>query len=188
MPKSSNDDRALGAGAEPAEAISARPRQVSRSQLGQVLEKHQAWVGSGWEIGKRADLHRIDLHGQALSGVTLSDADLHAADLHRAELRGADLDGADLHRADLHRADLRGADLQYADLHDADLHGADLRGAVLREADLHRADLHGADLQHADLKEADLRGADLRRVKGLTPSQLGDAHLDRTTRLPRFED
>jgi uncharacterized protein YjbI with pentapeptide repeats len=166
--------------------VPERSRAVSRGRLSAVLEKHQAWVGSGWEIGKRADLHGADLHGQDLHGVILSDADLHRADLHRAALRGADLDGADLHRADLHRADLRAADLQSADLHEADLHGADLRGAVLREADLHRADLHDADLQHADLKQADLRGANLRRVRGLSRHQLCEAETDATTLLPHL--
>ena len=157
---------------------------ISAAELGAVLDKHRAWVGSGWEMGKRADLHGSDLHGRSLPGALLADADLHRADLHRAALPGAELDGADLHRADLHDADLKGADLQYADLHEADLHHADLRGAVLREADLHNADLHGADMKHADLTEADLRGANLKDVKGLTPEQLTHARTDRATLLP----
>jgi uncharacterized protein YjbI with pentapeptide repeats len=167
----------------------AGSRMLTKARLESVLERHEAWIGSGWEMGKRADLHGTDLHAFKLQGALLADADLHRADLHCADLQQAELDGADLHRADLHRADLHGADMQWADLHRADLHRADLHGAVLREADLHRADLHeadlhGADLEQADLAFADLRGADLTQVKGLTQAQLNGAQGNATTRLP----
>lgn len=152
--------------------------------LSAVLDRHRQWVGSGWELGQRADLHGRDLHAINLQGAMLADADLHRADLHDAALCAAELDGADLHRADLHGADLREADLQRADLHGADLHGADLRGALLAEADLRRADLHEADLTNAQLSGADLRAADLRCARGLTPSQVRAARTDASTRLP----
>jgi uncharacterized protein YjbI with pentapeptide repeats len=138
-------------------------------ELETVLDRHQQWVASGWEAGKRADLHGRDLHTFDFRGAILVDADLHRADLHEAAMSKAELDGADLHRADLHGADLRGADLQWADLHGADLHNADLREAFLDEADLHGADL---------------RGADLRRAHGLKPTQLAAATTDTATRLP----
>jgi uncharacterized protein YjbI with pentapeptide repeats len=152
-------------------------------ELVSVLDRHRQWVASGWEAGKRADLHGRDLHTADFCGALLADADLHRADLHGAALRGADLDGADLHRADLHGADMRGADLHWADLHDADLHGADLRGAMLEEADLHRANLHAADLTHAQLRGADLRGADLRDARGLTRAQVDTATINGATLL-----
>lgn len=157
---------------------------VSSARLKSIIERHEAWVGSGWEMGKKADLHRVDLHRADLRGALLLDADLHRADLHGADLEDADLDGADLHQADLHRADLHRAELRWADLHDADLHNADLSGAVLREADLHRADLHGADLNETDLTDTDLRGANLSGTKGLTEAQLQGACRDSATRLP----
>ena len=149
-----------------------------------VLDRHGQWVASGWECGKRADLHGRDVHETDLRGALLSDADLHRADLHEASLADGELNGADLHRCDLHGADLHGADLQWADLHEADLHGANLHDAVLDEADLHRADLHTADLTHAALSGADLRGADLREARGLCRSQLQAAIIDDATRLP----
>ena len=77
-----------------------------------VLDRHLQWVASGWESGKRADLHGRDLHDIDLHDALLSDADLHRADLHAAVLGGCELLGADLHRCDLHGADLRGADLR----------------------------------------------------------------------------
>ncbi|MGF1639631.1 MAG: pentapeptide repeat-containing protein [Rhodospirillales bacterium] len=157
---------------------------MSAERLRTVLDRHEAWIGSGWELGQRADLHGRDLHACDLQGVVLAEADLHRADLHCADLAQAELDGADLHAADLHRADLRDAVLEWADLHRADLREADLHGADLREADLHGADLHGANLEGANLEHADLRGADLRRVKGLTSVQLAAATCDEMTRLP----
>ena len=152
-------------------------------EFGSVLDRHRQWIGSGWEVGQRADLHGRDLHAADFSGALLTDADLHRADLHGAALRSADCDGADLHRADLHDADMRDADLQWADLHDADLHGADLRGALLEDADLHRADLHTADLTDARLRGADLRGADLRDARGLTREQVDTATTNGATLL-----
>ncbi len=166
------------------EEKTASRRAVTKAKFEKIVETHEMWMGSGWEMGQRADLHGKDLHDLNFQGAFLADADLHRADLHCADLKQAELDGADLHRADLHRADLHEAVLEWADLHRADLHEADLHGAVLREADLHRADLHGADLREADLEHADLRGADLTRVKGLTQTQLNAALGDATTRLP----
>jgi uncharacterized protein YjbI with pentapeptide repeats len=162
----------------------ASRRALTKAKLETILEKHETWMGSGWEMGQRADLHGKDLHKLNFQGAFLADADLHRADLHCADLQQAELDGADLHCADLHSADLHEAALEWADLHRADLHEADLHGAILREADLREADLHGADLGEADLEHADLRGADLTRVKGLTQTQLNAAQGDATTRLP----
>lgn len=162
-----------------------RRRKLTEIDLDRVLEGHQMWIGSGWEMGKRADLHRVSLGHIDLHGALLQEADLHGADLHHADLRDADLEGADLHRADLTRAKLHGAELRWADLHEADLHAADLHGADLKEADLHRADLRGAILYEADLSAADLRGANLSGVKGLTAEQLQASNLDAKTRLPK---
>ncbi len=162
-----------------------RRHRLSSGELEAALEKHQMWVGSGWEMGKRADFHRTDLHRAKLQGALLPDADLHSADLCRATLSEADLEGADLHRARLQRAKLDGAELRWADLHEADLQKADLEGAVLQDADLHRAKLCGANLEGADFKGADLRGADLTGTRGLTREQILVANVDARTKLPR---
>ena len=142
--------------------------QSTSARLTEVLNQHCAWVGSGWELGARADLHALDLHLANFAGAMLSDADLHDADLHGAHLERADLDGCDLHSANLYGAHLEAASLPYADLH-----GADLR----------RADLQAADLTDADLGDTDLRGADLRHARGLRPEQLGTARIDEATLL-----
>lgn len=165
--------------------LSARKPVVSGVQLRLALDRHEAWVASGWEMGKRADLHQTCLRGANLSSALLADADFHGADLIRADLREADLEGADLHKAKLRRANLHRAELRWADLHHADLSRADLEGADLKDADLHRANLRGAKLSNAVFEHADLRGANLRRAKGLTQAQIDAADANAETRLPR---
>jgi hypothetical protein len=163
----------------------ARKPVVSGEQLRVALDRHEAWVASGWEVGKRADLHQFYLRRANLSWALLADADLHGADLIRADLREADLEGADLHKAKLRRANLHRAELRWADLRQADLSRADLEGADLKDADLHHANLRGAKLSNAVFEHADLRGANLSRAKGLTQAQIDVATANAETRLPR---
>jgi hypothetical protein len=163
----------------------AKKPVVSGVELRLALDRHEAWVASGWEVGKRADLHQVYLRGANLSSALLADADLHGADLIRADLRDADLEGADLHKAKLRRANLHRAELRWADLRHADLSRADLEGADLKDADLHRANLRGAKLSNAVFEHADLRGANLTRAKGLTQAQIDAADANAETRLPR---
>lgn len=163
----------------------AKKPVVSGDQLRIALDRHEAWIASGWEMGKRADLHQLCLRRANLSSALLADADLHGADLVRADLRDADLEGADLHKAKLRRANLHRAELRWADLRQADLSRADLEGADLKDADLHRANLRGAKLSNAVLDHADLRGANLSRAKGLTQAQINAANANTETRLPR---
>lgn len=186
MTDTCTDNSGLKASAERScEDVDALASRMSAEVLSRALQRHETWLGSGWELGARADLHGLDLHRMGLSGAILDSADLHGADLHRALLGNADLEGADLHTADLHGADLHGAELGWADLQAADLHGADLSGGSLRDADLRDADCHGVDLTGADLNGADLRGADLRRARGLTEAQIATARIDACTKLPR---
>lgn len=166
-------------------AAAVRKPVVSGAQLRVTLDRHEAWVASGWEMGKRADLHHVRLRGVDFSSALLADADLHGADLIRADLREADLEGADLHKAKLRRANLHRAELRWADLRHADLSRADLEGADLKDADLHWADLRGAKLGNAVFEHADLRGANLSRSKGLTQAQIDAAEANAETRLPR---
>lgn len=139
-------------------------RTVTDGDLSGILERHRLWLGSGWEMGQRADLG--------------------GADLRRAVLASAQLGWAGLAGADLAEADLGGADLEDADLRGADLRGATLVGANLRWANLSGADLRGANLSGADLGDADLSAADLGHVRGLTQEALEGAHGDGATRLP----
>ncbi len=163
----------------------ARKPVLSGADLRIALDRHEAWVASGWEVGKRADFHQVYLRGANLHSALLADADFHGADLIRADLREADLEGADFNKARLRRANLHRAELRWADLRHADLSRADLEGADLKDADLQRANLRGAKLSNAVFEHADLRGANLSRVKGLTQAQIDVADANAETRLPR---
>src|SRR6266566_4511792 len=69
------------------------------------------------------------------------------------------LSGQNLEKINLTDFDLSGADLRGADLSEADLRGADLRGVKLNEANLSKADLSGANLNGTNLTDANLQGA-----------------------------
>lgn len=104
---------------------------------------------------------------------------LEYLDLSGGELKGLRLDNMDLEGSKLRRADLENGSFRNVDLEDADLRGADLEDADFRGADFESALMKGADLGHTDL-----RGADLSTAVGLTLSQLDDACVDETTKLP----
>ena len=38
-------------------------------ELDPILDRHRQWVASGWEAGKRADLHGRDLHADLRSAL-----------------------------------------------------------------------------------------------------------------------
>jgi len=78
----------------------------NRSDLEEILGKHNEWLRSGGKSGVRANLNRA-----ILSGANLNRANLSYAELFYTDLNGADLSGADLNSANLSRADLSGADL-----------------------------------------------------------------------------
>jgi uncharacterized protein YjbI with pentapeptide repeats len=113
---------------------------------------------------KNAELYEAHLDGARLSGAHLDGANLNGANLNEAHLEGAELIRAHLERARLDRAHLDGARLIGAHLESARLTGAHLDGARLNGAHLDRTDLEGA--------------------LGLTQSQVDDAIVDETTKLP----
>lgn len=91
-----------------------------------------------------------------------------AADLRKVNLTREDLSGASLVMADLSGADLAGANLSEVDLTAARLEGASLRGSLLKSAVLTGIRAHGADFtcaeaDNARLEDADLTGAVLRQ-------------------------
>jgi hypothetical protein len=137
--------------------------------IASVLEDHRAWVRSRGRNGERADLSRVRLERNALTGIVL---------------REAILTSASLRSADLNETDLRRCELQGADLTDSTLRKANMRDADLSECDFTNADLRGADLGRARLVGANLRGADLRSTRGLTKAQFLEAVHNGMTKLP----
>lgn len=130
----------------------------------------------------------IGLRESNLRAANLNGVELWGADLWRVNLREAQLWQAKLAGAFLGRANLSDASLWEADLHGAYLWKANFEGANLTEANLEQANLEGANLKDANLKDANLINADLRKVVGLTQSQLSKAICDETTKLPDYLD
>src|SRR5205807_385509 len=68
----------------------ASGRTHTRSELDEVLQKHQEWLEG------KSDTRRANLGGAHLNGANLNGANLDGADLDGAHLDGAHLNGADL--------------------------------------------------------------------------------------------
>ena len=68
----------------------------NRSDLEEILGKHNEWLRSGGKSGVRANLNRAILSYAELFYTDLSGADLSGADLSGADLNSADPSGADL--------------------------------------------------------------------------------------------
>ncbi len=128
--------------------------------------------------------------------IQLRESNLRAADLNGVELWGADLWKVNLREAQLWQAKLGGAFLGRANLSEASLWQADLAGAYLwkanleganlTEANLTEANLEGSNLKSANLHQTNLINADLRKVVGLTRTQISKAICDETTQLPDY--
>ena len=104
---------------------------------------------------------------------------LENLDFSKAELKGLQMDNMDFEGSNLRGSDLENGSFRNADFEDADLRGADMEDADFRGADFEDAMMKGAELDHTDL-----RGADLSLAVGLKLSQLNDACVDETTKLP----
>lgn len=99
----------------------------------------------------------LDLAGQNLDGIDLSDCFLEQVNFTGASLKGATLARAILARAVLTDADLSGANLHGANIGAVFAHGANCSGA----------DLHGAKLSKGDFTRANFTGANLEEVEAL---------------------
>jgi len=128
---------------------------------------------------ERADLRGAHLQGVDLAGVQLQKANLRGVDLQRLNLEGAQLQGANLSLVNLQMAHLLSTKFHAADLTRAQLQGAQLYGTELQGAKLSGAELRDAEMYKAQLMETDLSG-----VVGLTQTQINQACIDSTTKLP----
>jgi Tfp pilus assembly protein PilN len=128
----------------------------------------------------------IELRGSNLRAADLNGIDLGGADLWKVNLREAQLWQAKLAGASFGRANLSDASLWQADLEGAYLWKANLEGANLSEANLANANLEDTNLKAANLHQTNLIAADLRKVVGLTHTQLSTAICSETTQLPDY--
>jgi uncharacterized protein YjbI with pentapeptide repeats len=165
-------------------------RKLSIDVLKQILKEHKKWLKSKGKVGKRADLHLInlkkinmkkailafaDMQQSNLFGVNLQQANLIRTNLKKSYLSQANLKKANLSRANLESAKLTGSNLRNSNLTKTNLKNSDCKGADFEGAILEKVTLQGADLMSTFLEEADLRGADLTGAKNLTITQLSGA-------------
>ena len=148
----------------------------------------------------RANLNRSNLSGQDLKGAFMNGTSLMAADLTNAILENARLRRANLSNATLFEADsdraifaaaiLTGTDFTDAELIRADFTGASMNGTNFSDADLSRAIFSGGALNegtnfsNATLALTEFSSINLSQVKGLLPSNLGQACLGEKVELP----
>lgn len=92
---------------------------MEAADLKDIIEKHEEWVKSDYESGRRAVLYGMDLRG---------------VDFSCRDMREADLSFCNLSNALFYNSNLRGADLRKSDLSDAIMCGADIAGADIFEA------------------------------------------------------
>lgn len=138
------------------------------------------------DISKDRLDRQIELRGSNLRAADLNGVKLPGADLWKVNLCEAQLWHAQLAGASLGRANLRDASLWQANLEGAYLWKVNLQGANLTEANLAQANLEESNLKDANLHQTNLISADLRKVVGLTHSQLSSAICDETTQLPDY--
>jgi uncharacterized protein YjbI with pentapeptide repeats len=122
----------------------------------------------------------VDLRGEILAGIDLSESDLSGAKFALADLSYTNLSDADLSGADLRSANLSGADLRGAYLYESKLGGANLRGAYLSGVVLERSHIGGIDLSGADLRGVNLKSAFL-SYANLSNTNLSEADLSHAT-------
>jgi uncharacterized protein YjbI with pentapeptide repeats len=100
------------------------------------------------------------------------------------DLTSADLSNTCVKQHDLHGADFTGADATLMCMSFADFTGVRFRYTELSGANMAGAKMDGADLTGAKTSITSFLGTDLRKVRGLTQSQLDVACSDAKTRLP----
>ena len=159
-------------------------RDISKEELGYILDAHKKWVLSAGNEGKKANLRGANLKGvylgaanleqACLEGANLQEAFFEGANLQDAYLEGANLQGAHLGAVNLQKANLREANLKNANLILANLQYANLESAELQNTDLRFSSLQNADLGGTILSFSDLRGTDLRGIKNITSVQLSN--------------
>ena len=142
-------------------------RDITDSELNDMLSAHEQWVNSrdsGSPSGCQANLRRANLKGKFLN-----DRKLQGANLSGADFRGADLNNADLQGTDLRGANLEGAILTAANLQDTLLRGAHLANATLSEATgLLPEQLADTNLRRAKLPDKDFEFEALGKVDELS--------------------
>jgi uncharacterized protein YjbI with pentapeptide repeats len=140
----------------PEEIIERTYNYIPPAMIRAAVRKHQEWIESGGDNGRRMDFEGIQISECSLRGTNLA-----GARLRKCSLRGMDLAQVVLDMADMAYSDLRDANLSGASLKGTTLRGADLSRSNLSEARIEAMAMRGNKLWPANLDGAILQSADL---------------------------
>lgn len=154
---------------------------------------------------------KISFQKDKESGINLSKTTLIGYDFDNSQLKNAIIEESNFNRSSFIKAEMSGivasastfirAVCTDAKMTDSQLYGADftlaklngvvmknsnLKGAKFVDADLSNADLSGCDMSDVDINRASLHGTNLINAIGLSKSQLHNAQIDSTTKLPNY--
>ena len=150
-------------------------RQISETELKEMLEAHSQWLGSGGKTGRLANF----------SNTLLDRMDFRSCDLRQGNFQGASLVDAILKDACLQETDFRNANLKGADLQKSVFDNAIFIKANLDGAYLQKSVFPAAIFQEANLEGVMIQGADLESSIGLVQEQLNTVQWgDKHTKLP----
>lgn len=100
-------------------------------------------------LESKADLAKVDLSHEDLTGAIYGEADLKEANLNGSDLRGAVFSRSVMYKANLSNCDMTDTMMDYVVLR-----GANLRGSILTNANFVRSDLGDTEITDADFTDA----------------------------------
>jgi len=171
---------------DPAEVkLTAADKAVKRA-----MSQHRLWIDTGGKEGSQMAMKKADLRRMKMLNAELSRVQLPQGDFRGIACRKTDFSKSNLRRALFIEAKLVECDMSMTRLSQANMSRAKMKFTSLRGADLTKANLFGAHFNFCDMSAANLNGANLveanlSSVRGLRASQLANAQIDRTTKLPK---
>jgi uncharacterized protein YjbI with pentapeptide repeats len=130
--------------------MSERPSFASQWEAGDLDEPD--------EVEPRAFLDGMELQGQNLVGIDLSDMALNHARFLECNCSTSSFSGSNLYEAFFYNCDLTDTNMEGARLSQAVLSGSTLARSKLQRADLYYAELQGIEGPMLDIRGADLEG------------------------------
>jgi len=125
---------------KPSNETKVKYRRITADELKQILKEHKKWLKSKGKVGKRADLHLVNL-----KKINMKKAILAFAEMQQSNLFGINLQQANLIRTNLKKSYLGQANLKKANLFRANLEGAEIIGSIFRNSNLTETNLKNSD-------------------------------------------
>lgn len=168
-----------------------RAKETAKDRaLRKAMDEHQLWIDSGGKEGSRMSIARADMRRMAFLKADLTRAQLPRGDFRGVSCRQTVFRSSNLRRSRFGGAKMVECDMSMSRLSESDMSRSRFKFTNLRGADLTRVNLFGAHLNFCDLSATNLNGANLieanlSSVRGLHASQLANAQVDSSTKLPQ---